>query len=283
MRKADVLAVLDEVSSAGKLRTANVLLATLKQMFRFALAREIVDLNPLETLTKRDAGGKETERERTLSEWEIAELAGRLKTSRIQVESRAAIWIILSTGVRISELMNSQWTDLDFGNRTWHLPVTKNGRDHRIHLSDFALQQFDELVGLKESDPDRRSLPWVFPNSSGTGSVCVKSFGKQLSDRQRTAGTRLQGRSCQTQSLALPGGRWTPHDLRRTAATMMASLGVSGDVIDECLNHVIESRVRRTYIRNRRPEEQSRAFEALGERLADLTRRSLANTELLTT
>jgi hypothetical protein len=50
----------------------------------------------------------------------------------------------------------------------------------------------------------------------------------------------------------------------------MASIGISGDVIDECLNHVIESRVRRTYIRDRRPLEQANAFDALGSRLAQI-------------
>jgi len=68
----------------------------------------------------------------------------------------------------------------------------------------------------------------------------------------------------------LPGGRWTAHDLRRTTATMMAGMGISGDVIDECLNHMIESRVRRTYIRDRRFSEQLKAFDALGRRLSSL-------------
>ena len=45
---------------------------------------------------------------------------------------------------------------------------------------------------------------------------------------------------------------------------------MSSDVIDECLNHVIESRVRRTYIRNRRPEQQARAFDASGDKLKAL-------------
>jgi integrase len=80
----------------------------------------------------------------------------------------------------------------------------------------------------------------------------------------------MQHRSKRTESLMLSGGRWTAHDLRRTAATIMAGLGVSGDVVDECLNHVIESRVRRTYIRNRRPEEQARAFDVLGSKLSTL-------------
>ena len=51
----------------------------------------------------------------------------------------------------------------------------------------------------------------------------------------------------------------------------MAELGISGDSIDECLNHVIESRVRRTYIRDRRLAGQARAFDALGARLEALT------------
>jgi len=50
----------------------------------------------------------------------------------------------------------------------------------------------------------------------------------------------------------------------------MTQLGISRDVIDECLNHVIESKVRRTYIRNRRPAEQAHVFDALGEKLMAL-------------
>ena len=80
----------------------------------------------------------------------------------------------------------------------------------------------------------------------------------------------MSRRSKAVDALTLPGGRWTPHDLRRTAASLLAGLGISGDVIDECLNHQIESRVRRTYIRDRREADQARAFDALGERLAEL-------------
>jgi integrase len=96
--------------------------------------------------------------------------------------------------------------------------------------------------------------------------VGVKSLGKQLSDRQREPARRLRGRTKATSALVLPGGRRTAHDLRRTSA----GLGVSGDVIDECLNHIIESRVRRTYIRDRRAAEQAMAFDALGVHLGSL-------------
>ena len=155
---------------------------------------------------------------------------------------------------------------VDLARGTWHIPVTKNQRSHTIHLSDFACAQFRRLeaVRMPRSGPSASLSPWVFSNDTGDGPVGVKTLGKQLSDRQREANGPLRGRSKSTTSLSLPGGRWTAHDLRRTAATFMAALGVSGYVVDECLNHVIESRVRRTYIRDRRIAQQQQAFSALG-------------------
>jgi len=267
VRKADLLAILDEAKAAGKLRTANVLLAALKQMLRFALAREIIERNPLDSVTKRDAGGKEAERDRVLTPDEIGALFAALPRANLHRRSATAVGVILATGARVGELMGARWSDVDLDAGTWHLPETKNGRDHTIHLSAFARTRFAELAALRENGKDGKPLPWVFPNTAGDGPVCVKSFGKQLADRQRSPERRLRHRAKRTDTLILDGGRWTAHDLRRTAATVMAGLGISGDVIDECLNHVIESRVRRTYIRDRRPAEQARAFDALGARL----------------
>jgi hypothetical protein len=151
---------------------------------------------------------------------------------------------------------------VDLAHGTWHIPVPKSQRSHTIHLSDLARGQFKLLEALRTSRSERTASPssWVFANDAGDGPVGVKTLGKQLSDRQRDAKSPLCGRSKSTTSLSLPSGRWTAHDLRRTAATFMAALGVSGDVIDECLNHVIESRVRRTYIRGRRIVQQRQAL-----------------------
>jgi integrase len=293
VKRGDLLALLDAAKAEGKLRTANVLLSDLKQMFRFALTRDIVQRNPLDTISKREVGGTPVERERVLSPEELRMLAAALVESGLQPRYIFAVWIVLATGARVGELLGAAWADthrrpselktaadksgiklgfVDLDRKTWHLPETKNQRDHTIHLSAFALEQFRRLAALKESEPGdlARAVAWVFPNMAATGPVGVKSLGKQLSDRQREPSRRLKGRTKATSALLLPGGRWTAHDLRRTAATLMAGLGVSGDVIDECLNHMIESRVRRTYIRDRRFLEQAKAFDALGSRLKAL-------------
>ena len=302
VRKADLLAVLDTQTSAGKMRTANVLLADLKQMLDFAVDRELIEANPLASTKKSKVGGASVERDRALSDDEVTLLARAVPSGRLQPRSAIAIWLTLATGVRVGELMGAVWADalpadpkartarlaalhgladaddvklgvVDPTARTWFLHDTKNQRDHTIHLSAFAVAQFEQLAALREPlrDDADRLTPWVFPATDNRRPVCVKSFGKQLADRQRPPEARMQNRTKATEALSLPGGRWTAHDLRRTAATLMARLGFGSDTINECLNHMQSDRMARVYIQDRREADQVRAFDALGARLASLT------------
>lgn len=298
--KASLLALLDAQKTAGKLRTANVLLADLKQILDFALEREIIDRNPLATVKKAKVGGKSVERERVLSDDEIKLLVSAIGKARLNPRSAAAIWLTLATGVRVGELMGAIWAEdlpespklrtarldglrklaeaeevklglVDTKGCTWYLRDTKNQRDHTIHLSKFALTQLELLRELREAMPTGELSPWIFPATDSARPVCVKSFGKQLADRQRPDTEPLKRRSKKTTSLALPDGRWTAHDLRRTAATVMARCGFGSDTINECLNHIQADSMARVYIQDRREADQARAFDALGARLTELT------------
>jgi len=63
-------------------------------------------------------------------------------------------------------------------------------------------------------------------------------------------------------------GEWTPHDLRRTGATMMQELGVTLEIIDRCQNHLLGgSKVRRHYLHHDYAKEKTEAWRILGERL----------------
>lgn len=298
VHKADVLAILDAVKGEGKLRTANVLLADLKQMFRFAAEREIIGHSPIELVSKRKVGGKDVKRERFLSNDELSALAKKLPSAKLSKHTELGISIILATGCRVGELMGAVWADsrlqekelqstvdahnlaqksgavqlgfVDLKESTWYMPTTKNQRDHLIHLSDFAVKQFAQLASLRRLDKTTgKRLAWVFPNSLGTGPVCVKSFGKQLADRQREETERLANRTRSVDALVMAGGRWTAHDLRRTTSTVMSQLGISGDVINECQNHIKQG-MSSVYIQDRRLNEQAHAFNILGAKLNQL-------------
>lgn len=66
-------------------------------------------------------------------------------------------------------------------------------------------------------------------------------------------------------------GAWTPHDLRRTGATMMQALGISLELIGRCQNHVLPgSKVRQHYMLHDYADEKRAAWAALGERLIEV-------------
>jgi integrase len=298
VRKPDLLAILDNVKAEGKLRTSNMLLADLKQMFRFAAEREIIEHSPIELIKKRKVGGKDVKRDRFLSNDELTALVKQLPAARLSKRTEFGIWIILATGCRVGELMGAAWSEsvphqdefqawidttfvkrpsegpklgfVDLAARTWYLPTTKNQRDHTIHLSNFAVTQFTALSRLRQVDEKTgKPTPWIFPADRVKGPVCIKSFSKQLADRQTSPEKRLKNRSKAFDALVLEGGHWTAHDLRRTTSTMMSQLGISSDVINECENHIKQG-MSAVYIQDRREAEQANAYDAVGQRLAEL-------------
>ncbi|MFZ5525349.1 MAG: site-specific integrase, partial [Pseudomonadota bacterium] len=93
-----------------------------------------------------------------------------------------------------------------------------------------------------------------------------KTVTKQVADRQRGKNP-MSGRTKLVDTLTLPGGQWRPHDLRRTGASMMAELGVLSDVVERCLNHAEENKMKRIYQRATYEAQMQEAWRMLGQRL----------------
>ncbi|TDY23563.1 uncharacterized protein DUF4102 [Paraburkholderia sp. BL6665CI2N2] len=277
--RADVMHVLDTVMARGANRLANRLLSELRQMFGFALVREIVTTDPTHGIAKRDVGGKDTERDRVLSESEIRALPPALAAAHLLHSTVHAVWLMLATGARIGETTRARRTDIDLEAGTWTIPKehAKNQREHVIYLSDFARRKAEALLALSDDEV------WMMPSRQGEGSVCSKSMTKQIEDRQLAHYKREahSNRTAHAHALELPGGKWTPHDLRRTAGTLMGELGVDSDVIVKCLNQTEEHKVKRIYQRQVRLKDQIEAWQLLGERLDLLTHADAANVATL--
>ncbi len=265
VRRAMLMDIFDGVVERGALVMANHLFGDLRQFFNFAIAREWIDAHPLAGLRKEHIGGAQKEGDRYLTEEEIVELNKRMPTANLQRTTELSIWIMLSTCCRVGELIQTRWQDIDLEQGTWHIPPgnSKNAKGHTIYLSTFAKEQFEELEALTGN------YDWCLPTYDGTYHVCLKSITKQIKDRVRE--TPLKKRSKATKSLLLTGGGWTPHDLRRTGATMMGELGIMGEVIERCLNHVQPNKLKRIYQRHELKWEQREAWVLLGDRLDILT------------
>lgn len=261
---AHIIKALDAVVAKGTRRTANMLLSALRQMFRHGMARGIVETDPTLGLSKKQVGGKETPKTRNLSIPELVELAAKLPGSGMEDRMQTAIWLILATGVRVGELTKARWTHVDENERTWRIPAenSKNAREHVIDLSDFALQQIDDLKETRESE-------YLLAGRKAGEHMDEKSISKAIRDRIRQ--TPLKNRTSRTGSLALPGGPWSAHDLRRTFSSRLGDLGVDPHIIERCLNHVPQGIVG-VYQRQEYRKERKAALAKLGRLLQGICR-----------
>lgn len=294
---ADILAMLRLQTKRGVVRQAIITHSTVSSMFRWGGERKpwkhlLDDGNPaklvdMDLLIPADY---EEERTRVLLPSEIRELAAifrrmdedyaaapdkRRAGQPVDQKTRLALWICLGTICRIGELLMARWEHVDLDKGTWFIPL-ENVKGHRgkrqeqhVFLSDFARRQFQALHDITGNSE------WCFParNRHGVSApICKQTVSKQVGDRQIQfkSRTKIPKSRVFDNSLVLAGGDrgdWTPHDLRRTGATMMQALGVSLDVIDRCQNHLLAGRVRRVYMQHDYEAEKTAAWRELGDRL----------------
>ena len=130
--------------------------------------------------------------------------------------------------------------------------MTKNGRPHTVPLCNAVLSILKAVPRLHER--------FVFP-ARGRSTTCFSGFGK--------CKERLD------KELSIEP--WRLHDLRRTAATGMAQLGVQPHIVECVLNHASGqlSGVAGIYNRFDYLNEKRDALARWSDRLAQLTRTNL--------
>lgn len=256
IRRADVLRLLEEVSEARGGVTGNRTLSVARRVLAWAVDREELDANPAAAIPRRYLH-RERSRERALSREEVRKLWPALSDLHPAV---AAAWrLILLTGARPGEVLTMRWADLapDNGNGlAWEIPAerTKSGHSHRVPLSRQALAVLDSLRPLSEVGE------FVLPSpKGGTGPLLWLSHSTK---RLREA-TGLE--------------RFTPHDLRRTAATWLGEAGIRPDVVERVLGHKLPG-VAAVYNRADYRREVRAALALLGERVEEaVTGRARSN------
>lgn len=203
--KGDVRTLLASIEARGALVMARHMTADLRQFFDYCVGFDWIPASPIASIKRVDVGARANERERVLSEAEIRALPGKIEAAGMFIPSAAGIWIMLATCCRIGELSQAKWIDVDLEAATWRIPAenSKNGKEHTVHLSDFAIRHFKAIhaiSGTRINDQDEEVAgKWVMPAKHNDGPVCSKSLAKQIGDRQRD-GEPMMNRSP-------PGGR----------------------------------------------------------------------------
>lgn len=248
IHRRDANRVLDKIIARGKPTQARLVFQDMRAIFRWAVARGDLDRNPIEGMEKP---GVERARDRVLSDDEIHLLWNNLDTvmggrllkngQSTSPYTRDILRLCLITGQRVGEVTGMTRDEVDIPSRVWNLPAsrTKNGHAHAVPLSNLAI----EIIERAESEGPR-----LFPMTSH---AVARAIARVQTD------------------FGLP--RWTAHDLRRTALTGMAKLGVSPTVIGHVANHRTTTHggiTASVYIHYAHDKEKRQALELWADRLS---------------
>jgi integrase len=190
--------------------------------------------------------GSETARDRILTDDELA--AVWRATTELNIYFASIVKLLILTGQRRTEVADMEWRELDLPAKLWKLPRgrVKNDSGHEVPLSAQSL-------AVIEAVPRIAAIPFVFTSRGGKP---VSGFWKVKMEIDEAS--KVEG--------------WTFHDLRRTAASGMARLGVSLPVIEKILNHSSGSfrGVVGVYQRHSFADEKRAALDLWGAHVARL-------------
>jgi integrase len=222
---------------------ANRLVSHISSVYRRAQQLQLVPAayNPARDV---QAPAAEEARDRVLDEGELVTLWKYLCGAEGQTGAgvRLSLRLALITAQRIGEVCSARLDHIDLGSdRTWTISNTKNGRTHIVPLSDLAVQVIEQATAGSEVGGKR----YLFPSTGAKGHLRPDSVNTALT-RDRNV-VRIET-------------RWTPNDLRRTAATSMGRLGVNRFILSRVLNHT-DSSVDGIYDRHDYLSQKRRALD----------------------
>ncbi len=178
------------------------------------------------------------------------ELSGFLKSLEAYngyLLTRAAMWMMLYTGMRQASMRRAVWKDFDFKNAIWHRQPEKSDKNvHTIPLSKQAITLLNEIKPLTGGGPD----DYVFPS--------VRNVHHPMSE------------AAVTQALSRMGYRMVGHGLRGVVSTALNELGFPPHVVEVQLGHKKESKVEAAYNDAKHFEERCKMMQAWADHLDGL-------------
>lgn len=251
--RPEVTRLLAKIKASGRPTIANDALRYMRAMFAYGEVLGMVDKNPADGIKQDHAGGKETARTRALSQSEITGLLKSMRESgpSFTRDNELAVKLLLALGCRKMELIAAQWSEVDLDAGRWRIPAarTKTGESRELPLPKVVVEW------LRELQVRACSSEYVFP--------------------ARRESQRYPHVSPDTLNAALKGLKhglehFTVHDLRRTARSLLADLGVPFDVAEKILGHKLPG-VAAVYDRGNSLEQQRKALEKLAEQIENLS------------
>lgn len=261
----DIRNIIEAIKKTGRMAIANDALGYCKQLFNHAIKLDLMGLNPASAFTFRDAGGLEKSRDRALSEGELKQFfsVAKANSKSFSRENYLACLLLVSTGVRKSELCEAKWEEFSLAEAVWKLPASRSKTNvgFDIPLAPLVLEWLEELkiraFGSDYVFPSRRTSSRPHMGSDTLNRGISKLFGHEA------------GKKKQPPNLMGDMEHFAVHDLRRTCRTLLAQQGTPGYVAERCLNHKLKG-VEGVYNKHDYFDERKEALNLLAEKVNSL-------------
>lgn len=202
-----------------------------RQMYKYACRQEWAEIQPFQEITASVPKIAPKTDDRHLDDDEIVMAWEEISKGPSSSEVKRALKLILVTAQRPGEVAQIHREQIK--DRWWTIPAEvagKNEREHRVYLTDTAL----ELIG------------------QGKGYIFASGRGKRGHISENTLSQAINRGYLDEDVVKVVGNRkikarkepyfgmkpWSPHDLRRTARTNMARVGITDEVGEEVINHI---------------------------------------------
>lgn len=240
LKRGDIRAYIRDLTDQQKYSNyvANNILQRLKGLMRFALDEEYIEQNPCADVT---TDYEYIPKDRTLTEKEIRVFWFGLENTSISKPVQLALKLLLVTAQRRSEIVEARWEWVDWEYKTLTIPrqnVKNRKGANVVPLSHLAIALLEELKSYSAGSP------FIVPSQQKWNShTAPQTVTNRLRENIDKLGADL-------------ATSFTPHDLRRTVATMLSSEEVQREHIKAVLNHafgdVTESYINSSYINQKR-------------------------------
>ena len=123
--RPELVELVRTVEARGTLNAAGKIRQWLHQIFRYGLAKGIVEVNPATDLNVVAAPAKVARHHPHVTFAELPELLSKCEAANIHTLTRHAIRLLTLTAVRPGELRQAPWSEFDLDAAVWTIPAAR--------------------------------------------------------------------------------------------------------------------------------------------------------------
>ena len=201
-----------------KSSSVNRKISSLKTFFNFLLKKKLIKANPF---AEQIMPKKPISLPKSISEDDVVKLLGAPKVDTvIGLRDRAMLELLYASGVRISELVNIKYSDLDLERNIMKV-FGKGSKERLVPFGEDASQWISAYIDQRKENKELASIKYIFLNNRGS-KISRHAFWHRLKEYCLEIGLKND---------------ISPHTLRHAFATHLLNRGADLRSVQVLLGH----------------------------------------------